>query len=128
MLRKKSDQDQPGVRLATCERSPLGFSHTQNRMSVRPQVAEILLMRSPKPLRGLWEPSTFGLWSGDLSSNVMIRKAQRSIHWDHARRLAGGLQQGVCFITAGPITKLFAWGGEDSGGHVLQGSPRSLLH
>jgi hypothetical protein len=22
-------------------------------------------------------------------------------------------------ITAGPITKLFAWGGEDSGGHVL---------
>jgi hypothetical protein len=27
---------------------------------------------------------------------------------------------GVCFITAGPITKLFAWGGEDSGGHVLR--------
>ena len=25
----------------------------------------------------------------------------------------------VCFITAGPITKLFAWGGEESGGHVL---------
>ena len=24
----------------------------------------------------------------------------------------------VCFITAGPITKLFAWG-EESGGHVL---------
>ncbi len=24
----------------------------------------------------------------------------------------------VCFITAGPITKLFAWGGEESGGHV----------
>ncbi len=24
------------------------------------------------------------------------------------------------FITAGPITKLFAWGGEDSGGHVLR--------
>jgi len=23
-----------------------------------------------------------------------------------------------CFITAGPITKLFAWG-EESGGHVL---------
>jgi len=28
---------------------------------------------------------------------------------------------GVCFITAGPSTKLFAWGGgEDSGGHVLR--------
>jgi hypothetical protein len=26
----------------------------------------------------------------------------------------------VCFITAAPITKLFAWGGEDSGGHVLR--------
>ena len=26
---------------------------------------------------------------------------------------------GVCFITAGPITKLFVWGGEESGGHVL---------
>ncbi len=25
----------------------------------------------------------------------------------------------VCFITAGHITKLFAWGGEESGGHVL---------
>jgi hypothetical protein len=27
---------------------------------------------------------------------------------------------GVCFITAGPITKLFAWGGEESGGQVLR--------
>ena len=27
----------------------------------------------------------------------------------------------VCvFITAGPSTKLFAWGGGDSGGHVLR--------
>jgi len=25
----------------------------------------------------------------------------------------------VCFITAGPITKLFAGGEEESGGHVL---------
>jgi hypothetical protein len=24
-----------------------------------------------------------------------------------------------CFITAGPITKLCAWGEEESGGHVL---------
>jgi hypothetical protein len=28
----------------------------------------------------------------------------------------------VCvFITAGPSTKLFAWGGGDIGGHVLRG-------
>ena len=26
----------------------------------------------------------------------------------------------VCFITAGPITKLCAWGEEESGGHVLR--------
>ena len=25
----------------------------------------------------------------------------------------------VCFITAGPITTLCAWGEEESGGHVL---------
>jgi len=25
----------------------------------------------------------------------------------------------VCFIAAGPITKLCAWGEEESGGHVL---------
>jgi hypothetical protein len=25
----------------------------------------------------------------------------------------------VCFITAGPITKLCAWGEEESGGHML---------
>ena len=30
--------------------------------------------------------------------------------WDRCR---------VCFITAGPITKLFAWVEEESGGHVL---------
>jgi hypothetical protein len=29
------------------------------------------------------------------------------------------LRECVCFITAGPITKLCAWGEEDSGGHVL---------
>jgi hypothetical protein len=33
---------------------------------------------------------------------------------------AGVWQLGVCvFITAVPNTKLFAWGEEDSGGHVL---------
>jgi hypothetical protein len=32
-----------------------------------------------------------------------------------------GLNFGVCvFITAGPSTKLFTWGGGDMGGHVLR--------
>ena len=34
-----------------CARSPLGLPHTQNRMSWRPRVAEILLMSFPKTLR-----------------------------------------------------------------------------
>ena len=36
-----------------------------------------------------------------------------------ARFAAGPGAGGVCFITAGPITKLFAGGEEESGGHVL---------
>ena len=36
------------MRLGMCEISPLGLPHTQNRMSGRPQVAEILLMSSPQ--------------------------------------------------------------------------------
>jgi hypothetical protein len=72
-LWKKSHREQPIVRLAMCERSSLGLPHTQNRMSGRPRVAEILLMRSPKTLR-------------------------------------------VCvFITAGPSTKMFTWGGRGYG-------------
>ncbi len=33
--------------------------------------------------------------------------------------LPTGARPRVCFITAGPITKLCAWGEEESGGHVL---------
>jgi hypothetical protein len=34
----------------------------------------------------------------------------------------------VCvFITAVPITKLFAWGGGDSGGHVLRGTTSRVV-
>jgi hypothetical protein len=36
--------------------------------------------------------------------------------WDHEGEQAGKL---LLFITAVPNTKLFAWGEEDSGGHVL---------
>ena len=39
---------------------------------------------------------------------------------DHSRYLADNTAiDSVCFITAGPITKVFAWGEEESGGHVL---------
>ncbi len=34
-------------------------------------------------------------------------------------RRCGTMGMCVCFITAGPITKLCAWGEEESGGHVL---------
>ncbi len=34
-------------------------------------------------------------------------------------RLQAEAYVNVCFITAGPITKLCAWGEEESGGHVL---------
>ena len=51
MLREKSDREQPGVRLAMCESSPLGLSHTQNHVSGRPRVAEMLLLGSPPGTR-----------------------------------------------------------------------------
>jgi hypothetical protein len=37
----------------------------------------------------------------------------------HLRPQGSGQWIRVCFITAGPITKLCAWGEEESGGHVL---------
>jgi hypothetical protein len=69
------------MRRGMCERSPLGLPHTQNRMSGRPQVAEILLMRSPQ---------TPKIWlSPQLVGCVCV----------------------CVVITAGPSTKLFTWGG-----------------
>jgi hypothetical protein len=35
---------------AMCERFPLGLPHTQNRVSGRPRVADMFLMRSPQTL------------------------------------------------------------------------------
>jgi hypothetical protein len=51
-------------------------------------------------LDGWWAPAAAG------------RRAAAANVWAGDRRC-------VCFITAGPITKLFAWGEEESGGHVL---------
>ena len=81
-LWKKSHREQPIVRLAMCERSSLGLPHTQNRMSGRPRVAEILLMRSPKTLRVRGDLKTrpkfvgsdssfFGSWS-----SVVVRRGR----------------------------------------------------
>jgi hypothetical protein len=42
--------------------------------------------------------------------------------------LEEGLRVGVCFITAGPITKLFTWGGEESGGHYLTSCNKHCEH
>ena len=72
-LWEKSHREQPIVRLVMCERSSLGLPHTQNRMSGRPRVTEILQTLRVR---------------GDLKTRPKF----------------------VCFITAGPITKLCAWG------------------
>ena len=45
----------------------------------------------------------------------LIERRRLPIH----RPRTAGAGVCVCFITAGPITKLFAWGEEESGGHVL---------
>ncbi len=39
--------------------------------------------------------------------------------YHHKHCLCRASEVCVCFITAGPITKLCAWGEEESGGHVL---------
>ena len=57
-LQKKSDSEQQIVRLDMCERSPLGLSHTQNRMSGCPQVSEILIMRTGGKRETAGAPST----------------------------------------------------------------------
>jgi hypothetical protein len=46
----------------------------------------------------------------------MCYKRLQATVWTDLRRVQ---KKCVCFITAGPITKLFAWGEEESGGHVL---------
>ncbi len=68
-LWKKSHREQPIVRLAMCERSSLGLPHTENRMSGRPRVAEILLMRSPKTL-GTWFQDPESPWGPENKAEV----------------------------------------------------------
>ena len=73
--------------------------------------------------------STHGMGSGGLAVDAMAigclgveRCGERFFVLSHFRlceRLVGGDFVSVCFITAGPITKLCAWGEEESGGHVL---------
>ena len=43
----------------------------------------------------------------------------QQLSWCCVGRECNGKDMCVCFITAGPITKLCAWGEEESGGHVL---------
>ncbi len=52
-----------------------------------------------------WSPPMAGL--GPVRNPVLEHRVPVFLIWC------------VCFITAGPITKLFAWGEEESGGHVL---------
>ena len=60
------------------------------------------------------DPNHLGIWCppsavcGGVMSPVTKEKNHRNF-----------ILRNVC-LTAGPSTKLFAWGGEDSGGHVLR--------
>jgi hypothetical protein len=77
----------------------------------------------------------FGLKKFDIHGNVTTRKApKRGGALKTRTRAAGGGGYQICalkgsetskigevvFITALPMTKLFAWGEGDSGGHVLR--------
>ena len=87
-LWKKSHREQPIVRLAMCERSSLGLPHTQNRMSGRPRVAEILLMRSPKTLRV----------RGDLSGNPWAAmQSQYTLSWQCSRSTTNAISELLLF-------------------------------
>ena len=112
-LWKKSHREQPIVRLAMCERSPLGLPRTQNRMSGCPQVAEILLMNSsqtpqlervPKFLaRGLTRSvGTVGKFSiQNISTQVAGGSGRR-----RGRSLVGKRSRdpGVCACAEGPVS------------------------
>jgi hypothetical protein len=145
-LRKKSDREQHGVRLATCERPPLGLSHTQNHLSGRPRVAEMLLLTSQQPSErsvGTEKVCVFiteyvfisvvpiiklFVWEeGDSGGHVQRETTSRGLCGlvcpsrtsERMKKLC--LLLPVCvFITAVPIIKLFARGEGDSGGYVLR--------
>ena len=81
------------------------------------------------PLNSLlsYVPSSGYIWSSDP---ILFRQEQTKTSSPQGiSLLSAGLTAGVeevaaisnsvCFITAGPITKLCAWGEEESGGHVL---------
>ena len=58
----------------------------------------------------------------NLSFHIRLRAPARPLHaFSHSKTNWKLISVAVCvcFITAGPITKLFAWGEEESGGHVL---------
>jgi len=77
-----------------CERSSLGFPHTQNRMSCRPRVAEILLMRSPKTAAQVAQPRHG--WAPDppRSIDIMHGFAPADVAMGAARRRSEGGHDG----------------------------------
>ena len=119
-----------------CERSPLGLSHAQNRMSGRPQVAEILLMRSPQnpPTCGQKfgytknkSPESVGKISGsNISTPVAGGTAVRR---QNARREAAGAPSTAGIIRQGysPPEKADVSKASVRGGKTLTESKYSFL-
>jgi hypothetical protein len=66
-------------------------------------------------------PTIFGDEMGAIRMEVETEAkcTPKSTHISTARNFLANEPVPVN-VTAGPITKLFAWGGEDSGGHVLR--------
>ena len=75
----------------------------------------------PGPIRVTWPRQ---LWNRESRSPACGRKKRESegrgdVESGHGLGAYTVWKKCVCFITAGPITKLCAWGEEESGGHVL---------
>ena len=72
------------------------------------------------PFQGFARRSGIQVFSLYSTPSPVKKSQSRFLMVRVSRRTCGrGITMCVCFITAGPITKMFAWGEEESGGHVL---------
>ncbi len=82
MAPEKVDREQQSVRLAMCEKSPLGLPHTQIRMSGCPRVDEILLMSSPQTPRVCGDLKTRTKFVGSLGQlGEIVLQEDDVVYW-----------------------------------------------